>query len=103
MSDLHGLANLHIAQFWKSDIFPGNADVPALVYCPVGLMVVVFASEYRVGCTFLEIIHKTSVQIAQGLLQGNGVHHFQKGKVITLFHHCQHRRSLGIAGLAAIF
>ena len=23
-------------------------------------------------------------------------------KVITLFHHCQHRRSLGIAGLAAI-
>lgn len=62
-----------------------------------------YASEYRVGSTFLEIIYKTSVQIAQGLLQGNGIHHFQKGKVITSFHYCQHRRSLGVAGLAAIF
>ena len=63
MSDFHGLAHFHIAQFWKFDMFPYNADVPALVYCPVGLMVIVFPFEYRVSSTFLKKIHKTPVEV----------------------------------------
>ena len=75
-SHFHRLAYPDKSKFWQFYVSSCNTDIIPLVYGSIGLVSIVFTFECRMCCTFLKKVHKTSVEVTQRLLQGNGIHRF---------------------------